>query len=223
MSVRETAKRKRVEQALGAARQILKRDGVDGLQIRSIAAEAGLAYRTLYNQFSGGKSDVLLALMSQELDELSNELDALKLDDGIELSRAIITVSIARFQRNEDVMRPLMTLTYATSDEGTAMLANQARALQEKAMSMAIESGQLDDLVPAAVLAHLILDAYANAGHRWARGAVDHEGFEAQALHTWACLLLGLANAATRERLLAEIKTLAPKMGGVLMTSHRSG
>ncbi|MEO0963165.1 MAG: TetR/AcrR family transcriptional regulator [Pseudomonadota bacterium] len=212
MSVRELAKQERVDRALNAARAILRRDGLDGLQIRSIADEAGLAVRTLYNQFGGGKSDVLLALMSQELNELSAELDALKLDDGIEMSRAIITVSIERFRASEDMMRPLMALTYASSDKGTTMLANQARGLQEFAIAKAIRQRQLDDLVPATVLAHLVLDAYSNAGHRWARGSIDHEGFEAQALHTWSCLLLGLAKGETRTRMEAEIQRLAPRM-----------
>ena len=219
MSVRESAKQERVQRALDAARQILRRDGVDGLQIRTIADEAGLAVRTLYNQFGGGKSDVLLALMSQEMDELAAELDALQLDDGIDMSRAVITVSIARFRASQDVMRPLMALTYSTSDKGTAMLANQARGLQERAVARAIENGQLSDLVPVRVLAHLILDAYANAGHRWARGSLDHKGFETQALHTWSCLLLGLALGETRSRFEREIKRLTPDMRRLVKTA----
>ncbi len=219
MSVRESAKQERIQRALDAARAILRRDGVDGLQIRTIAEEAGLAVRTLYNQFSGGKSDVLLRLMSQELDELAQDLDALQLDDGIEMSRAIITVSIARFRVSEDVMRPLMALTYSTSDKGTAMLANQARGLQERAIARAVEDRQLSDLVPVRVLAHLILDAYANAGHRWARGSLDHKGFETQALHTWSCLLLGIAQGKTRDRFEQEIKRLTPGMQKLVKTA----
>lgn len=212
MSIRELAKQERVDRALNAARDILLRDGIEGLQIRTIAEEAGLAVRTLYNQFGGGKSDFLLALMSRELDELSAELDALQLDDGMGMSRAIITISIERFRLSQDVMRPLMALTYASSDKGTAMLANQARGLQERAIAKAVEQHQLSNLVPVTVLAHLILDAYSNAGHRWARGSLDHNGFETQALHTWSCLLLGLAKGDARTRLEAEIRRLAPRM-----------
>lgn len=212
MSIREQAKRERVQRALSAARAILQRDGVDGLQIRSIADEAGLAVRTLYNQFGGGKRDVLLALMSQELDELARDLDALHLDDGIEMSRAVITVSIKRFHRSEDVMRPLMSLTYGTTDEGTALLGHQARQLQERAVSKAIEDGQLRDIAHPRVLSHFILDAYSNAGHRWARQSIGHQGFEAQALHAWACLLLGLAQGETKERLEAEIARLSTRV-----------
>ncbi|WP_422362853.1 TetR/AcrR family transcriptional regulator [Pyruvatibacter mobilis] len=209
---RERAKQARVQRALDAARSILRREGVEGLQIRSIADEAGLAVRTLYNQFSGGKLDVLMALMSQELDDLAQALEQLHLDDGIEISRAVITVSIDRFRKSEDVMRPLMSLTYGTTDEQTAYLGNKARQLQERAVAKAIEDGQLRAIMPPRVLGHFILDAYANAGHRWARGALDHEGFEAQALNAWACLLLGLAEGDTRTRLEAEIAALAPRV-----------
>lgn len=223
MSLRERGKRRRVERALQAARRILVEEGAEGLQMRAVAERAELSVRTLYNQF-GSKAEVVTALASRALDELAAELEALAIeDDGLALSRAIITVSVARFHADRELMRPLLAAGYSgAAAEGGALLFQQARALQENALEAAMRARQLGRTVAARHLAHQVLSAYNQAALSWACRDLDHRAFEAQALHAWACLLLGFARGPARARLLDDLAELEQAMERSLTRHTRS-
>ncbi|MCG8592010.1 MAG: TetR/AcrR family transcriptional regulator [Proteobacteria bacterium] len=223
MSLRERGKQRRAERALQAARRILVEEGVEGLQMRALADRAELSVRTLYNHF-GSKAEVMTALGARALDELAAELAALAIDDGLALSRAIITVSIARFHADRELMRPLMAANYSgAAAEGGSLLIEQARGLQEVALEAAIEARQLTRDVPPRQLAHQILCSYNQAALSWAQGQIGHRAFETQALHAWACLLLGFARGPVRTTLLAELAALEPRMTSLVERHRRQG
>ncbi len=69
------------------------------------------------------------------------------------------------------------------------------------------------------LLAHHVLGAYNHAAAAWSRGELDHEEFRTQAVHAWACLLLGVATPSTRARLLRELEELSPAMEAVISAS----
>jgi AcrR family transcriptional regulator len=217
MNLRERGKARRVQRALAAAREILAAEGAEGLQMRALAERAELSVRTLYNHF-GGKADVVTALVSQCLDELAAELEALAIEgDGLARSRAIITVSVARFHADRELMRPLLAASISgAAAEGGALLTEQARSLQEHALETAMRSRQLARTLPARHLAHQVLSAYNQAAFSWACRDLGHRAFETQALHAWACLLLGFARGATRTVLLEDLEMLEPGMARIV-------
>jgi AcrR family transcriptional regulator len=63
---------------LDAAEQVLVKDGMAGLTVRAVAAAAGVAPMSVYNQF-GGKGGLLTALLLQGFDRLRAAIDV---DDG---------------------------------------------------------------------------------------------------------------------------------------------
>jgi AcrR family transcriptional regulator len=60
---------------LYAAEYVLVKDGLTGLTVRAVAAAAGVAPMSVYNQF-GSKSGLLAALLRQGFDRLGAALDA---------------------------------------------------------------------------------------------------------------------------------------------------
>lgn len=227
MDLRERGKRRRIGRALDAAREIIVSDGVEGLQMRELGRRAELSVRTLYNHF-GSKHEVLAALTSRALDELAAELEPLARErDGLALSRAIITVSIARFYRDRALLRPLLAASYAAPpSEARAGVYRQARGLQEAALESAVAARLLQRTVEPRHLAHQVLAAYNQAALSWARGDYDHRAFETEALYAWACLLLGFARGPARARLLAELEALEPRMAKLVeigRSSRRAG
>lgn len=61
------------EQLLDCARNIMNADGLNEINIRSIAREAGVATGTVYNYFSG-KDEILLALTEENWDKTLIEM-----------------------------------------------------------------------------------------------------------------------------------------------------
>ncbi|MDG1392647.1 MAG: TetR/AcrR family transcriptional regulator, partial [Ilumatobacter sp.] len=56
-------------EVLAAAGEIIAAEGLEGLTMRKLAARAGVAVATLYNQF-GDRDGVLVAFVSNGLDQL---------------------------------------------------------------------------------------------------------------------------------------------------------
>lgn len=71
-----TATAELVPAVLDAAGRLLQREGPDGLSIRKIAAEAGVAPMSLYNHF-GGKHGIVEALFKQGFEAMTAALQAM--------------------------------------------------------------------------------------------------------------------------------------------------
>lgn len=181
--------------------------------MRRLAALAEVSTRTLYNLYRA-KDDILVALMGQTLEALDDELTQLRPDDPIVRSRAIVAVANRQMVQEASVARPLLVATERTArDPG---LIRQSRTFQVRALTEAIEQGALRSDVPARLLAHQVVTAQMNAARHWAHGRLSDEAFQAQALHAWALLLLGVASDETRHGLLAELQQLETAVGSLL-------
>ena len=188
-------------------------DSIDALSMRRLAELAEVSTRTLYNHYRA-KDDILVALMGQTLEALDDELTQLRFDDPILRSRGLIAVANRRMVHEASVARPLLVATDRTRrDPG---LIRQSREFQVRALTEAIEQGALRSDVPARLLAHQIVTAQMNAARHWAHGRLSDEAFQAQALHGWALLLLGVASDETRHRLLAELQQLEMAVGSLV-------
>ncbi len=219
VDLRERGKQRRRQRVLDAARRSVVRDGVEALRMRALAEQAELSSRTLYNLF-GSKAEVLAALTFEALDALAQELGPLSGGDPIARSRSVITLSIERFHAKRQLYRPLLAAAYRGlgGPSGAAVL-GEARRLQREALEEAQQRRQLRTNVAPDLVAHHVLGAYNHAAAAWSRGELDHEEFRTQAVHAWACLLLGVATPSTRERLLRELEELSPAMEAVIAAS----
>ncbi len=212
MNVRELGKARRRNRILEAARQLIVAGGVEGLSMRRLAVAAEVSTGTLYNLY-GAKEPILYALFNEGLDGLSATLDRLALDDPIDRSRAIVTVSIEQFTANGTLYRPVIAaLDFGSSAPEDRAIRRRCRLLQEQAIAAATAEGFLTADVEPALLAHQILSAYSHAVRHWARGLFDDTAFHTQVLHCWALVLMAVATPAARPRLQAELDAVAPQV-----------
>jgi AcrR family transcriptional regulator len=88
-----------------AVGEIIADDGLDGLTMRKLAERAGVAVATLYNQFTD-RDGVLVAFVSNGLDELEFELDEQPATDPIDSTRALFTALHQTIEARRQVWRP---------------------------------------------------------------------------------------------------------------------
>ncbi len=83
----------RSRQLVDKAREVVARDGVDGLTVRTILNETGLSRRAFYERFAG-KDDLLVAVfeetMRQAADSLREEFRARRIEDPLLRLRCVV-------------------------------------------------------------------------------------------------------------------------------------
>ncbi|MCB0219324.1 MAG: TetR/AcrR family transcriptional regulator [Chrysiogenetes bacterium] len=207
LRAQNTAERKK--RILLAARQIITAEGLDGLSMRKLAAEARLSVRTLYN-IIGSREEILRALVSAGMDEMDALLEATTpLSDPIARARAVILVSAEHFIADPATYRPVLLALYreGTSVGGDAFsLGERAAAMQRVAIEAAMREGLLRTDMDATMLGWQIFLSWAQAMQAWAGGIIDDAGFRALALYGLYSALLGVAEEATRPQLLSELQ-----------------
>lgn len=85
--LRERSKADRTHRILSAATQMFRRVGYDAARIEDIALAADVSPGTLYNYFKT-KGDILMAIVTMEVDEVLAEGDAVVGDPGLGLLQA---------------------------------------------------------------------------------------------------------------------------------------
>lgn len=202
------ARKKRI---LAAARRLIVSEGLEGLSMRKLAAEARLSVRTLYNLI-GSREEILRALVSSGMDEMDAVLEATTpLSDPIARARAVILVSAEHFIADPDAYRPVLLALYR---EGTSMggdafaLGERAATMQRVAIEAAMSEGLLRRDVDPMMLGWQIFLSWAQAMQAWAGGIIDDAGFRALALYGLYSALLGVAQEATRPQILGELQSV---------------
>ena len=110
------ARRQRI---LDSARAILVRDGMAGLSMRRLAAECGLAVKTLYNLW-GDRAGILRGLVDQAMDRMDLALEReAPLADPLERCRAVVTVTVRQLVADEAVSRSMVLAYYQGLGEQT--------------------------------------------------------------------------------------------------------
>ncbi len=164
---------------LTAAGEIIAADGLDGLTMRKLAARAGVAVATLYNQF-GDRDGVLVAFVSNGLDQLEVEVDEQPAHTPIDTTRALFAAFDQTLADAVDVWRPI----FATLDAGTgtgvdAMGSVGDRFVQiiEDDLAKAAADGLLVDGCDVERLARHIFVTRLNRVEKWATGSIDWAGY----------------------------------------------
>ena len=222
-SLRERNVALRRQQILDAARRLIAAEGMDGLSMRKLAAEAGLAVRTLYNLW-GSRGEILRALVEQALDRMDRALDEeAPLADPLQRARAIVTVTIRHLVEDEVVSRSMVLAKYQSAEIGRSdagLITRRASAMQTTAIRAAIDQGLLLDRLDPAQLGRQIYHGYELAHVQWAFGSIDAATFEARALYGLYVALLGIATDEVRPRIEQELERIEERLRAA--TPHAS-
>jgi AcrR family transcriptional regulator len=100
-------------EVLNAAGELIAAGGVEGLSMRRLAERAGVAVGTLYNQF-GDRDGILVAFVSNGLDELERSLDAAPAAEPIDATRLIFDGLDATIAAAMEVWQPVFAVIRAS-------------------------------------------------------------------------------------------------------------
>ncbi len=109
----ETRQQRTRSEILAAVGDIIATDGVDGLTMRKLAERANVAVATLYNQFTD-RNGVLVAFVSNGLDELELSLDEQPASDPVDGTRVLLSALDDTIGSADHVWRPVLA-TIGTS------------------------------------------------------------------------------------------------------------
>ncbi len=184
--------------------------------MRKLARQADLSVPTLYNLL-GGREEILKALVVEAIDRMDAALEReAPLDDPLERCRAVVTVSIQHIVEFETIFRPMLLAAHQgltswglEEDKLTA----RAVRMQAIAIEVAIDRGQLRDLLDPTLLGHQIFHGFELASMRWAFGVLDEEGFRNRALYGLYVALLGVATPSALPGIERELRRLERGLG----------
>jgi AcrR family transcriptional regulator len=213
VDLREHGRAQRRDRIVDAARRIIVRDGIDALAMRGLAAEAGVAVRTLYNLFDG-RAAILVEISRRAMDRMDAAFEAeAPLDDPIGRAHAVVVISIRHVIENEAVYRPvLLRRPEGAPRPDTRSLATRAGRMQAVALRAAMDRGLLREDCDPECLGRLIYDGWEHAARLWANRHTDAEGFEARALYALYVALLAVATDAHRDAFVARIRELEARL-----------
>ena len=162
----------RSRQFVEKATEVVARDGVDGLTLRTILQETGLSRRAFYERFAS-KDDLLVAVFEEAMrsaaERFREEFDALRIHDPLDRLRFIVTRMIegAASQRTESggglspaMSREHLRLAESRPDELRQAVAPTTSLMAEQ-IGAAMESGQVRAADPQelAVLVHNLVSS----------------------------------------------------------------
>lgn len=173
---RQERTRNDVVAAVGA---IIADSGLEGLTMRKLASHAGVAVATLYNQF-GDRDGVLVAFVSQGLDQLEVELHEQPPLGPIETTRALFREFDATFADSPSVWRPIFTaLQPSAGVHGLGEVGDRVTLFIEQDFAKAAADGLFIADVDVARLARHVFVTRINRIEKWAQGAIDWELYQA--------------------------------------------
>jgi AcrR family transcriptional regulator len=143
---------KRRERILAAARKLITDRGYDGLTMRDLAAESGVAPKTLYHQFHS-KENLLRLAVEERYRYLYQIIDDEQIEHGIDRLFFIIDTVASTTENNlayAKALRPL--LTSETSSTFAAIRMNTYR----KAIDQIEAEGEVVDWIDVDILAAVV-------------------------------------------------------------------
>jgi len=167
---RQQRTRAEILQAVG---EIIAADGVDGLTMRKLADRANVAVATLYNQFDD-RSGVLVAFVSNGLDELEFELDEQPAAEPIEATRVMLEALDQTLVSDETVWRPVLaSLKTSPMVDRMGSVGDRIVHAVEVDLGKAEAEGMFVADCDIQRLARHIFIQWMRGLERWAQGAID--------------------------------------------------
>ncbi len=196
MSVLEQNMAARRERILEAARQVIERDGFEGLTMRSLADAGEVTVPTIYN-LVGNKEQVLLAAVEEQTRGFTSALERAH-GDLLE----VVEATVRQLVRRPRYYRALL-LVLASADQAGAAQRFAAHALGdqiERALAELDAAGELAGWVDRDALAQRLHGHIDQVAIEWARGSLTNASFRAAALFDAALTMLGVTSGASRAR-----------------------
>ncbi len=160
-------------EVLAAVGEIIAEHGVEGVTMRKLAARAGVAVATLYNQF-GDRDGLLVAFVSQGLDQLELELDEQPALRPIETTRALLRAFDDTFAGAPLVWKPIFaTLEAGAGVHGMGEVGDRVVAFIENDFAKAAADDAFVDDVDVPRLARHVFTTRMSRVEKWATDAID--------------------------------------------------
>lgn len=158
---------------IDAAGALIAEFGVVGLTMRKLAERAGVAVATLYNQF-GDKDGVIVAFVSNGLDQLETELDAQPDAGPIDTTRELFEALDESFAAEPEVWRPIFaSIKSGSGGHGMGAVGDRVVAYIETDFAKAAADGRFEVDVDVAALARHVFNTRMNRLEKWANDAID--------------------------------------------------
>jgi AcrR family transcriptional regulator len=212
VNLRERQKQSRRGQILDAAANLIRKEGADGVNMRTLAADANLSLATVYN-LMGGQEDVLAAVVARAIDSIEAAIVEEPHDDALSACMATIARSFAAFEAHKAECKPALIVAHdmgdekKTSERGQPFRALEARAteMQTRAIRRAQEDGAFDPDFDPDAIGRALFASYIHHLMDWANSRAAVNVIAARAAFDAALILLSGARGPARERLRQEI------------------
>lgn len=222
-TLRDTNMARRRERILHAARTLIAAEGFEALNVRALAAAAGVTVPTLYNLI-GRKEAIVVAMYAETVDEVARRIRQLDRNDPRTRVESLITVVAALFAENEAYARAAViaveTLNHTESSRprvahfyrwGESVITDGCRACAEAGLLR----GQIDPSLLGAQIFHTFLRNI----RAWAYGHISLDEFRCTGLIDVAIGLAADAVETFRKRLAHDIDGLATARGTPMSNS----
>ncbi len=225
-SVRVRNMEKRRQRLLAEARLLLARGGYEALNLRELAAQAGVTVPTIYNLI-GRKEEVLVAVAAGVLTEIESRSTVARDADALTQAAAVVEESTRLFGEDEDFYRAAF-LAIEWLDQGGQHHAEVARLyawvgrMIDTGLAACRDAGMLEGHLPSAAMAELVTRNFRMSCRGWAFGHYDIETFRRIALSDLYIALSADAVETFRRQLSRSVTALAACAAGEADDRKRS-
>lgn len=171
----DTRQQRTRREILHAVGEIVAADGLDGLTMRKLAECAGVAVATLYNQFDD-RNGVLVAFVSNGLDELELELDEQPAEAPIDATRVLFAAVDETIAADVSIWRPVLaTLKSNPGSQRMGVVGERIVRAIETDLAKAQAGGMFVADCAIDRLAWHVFVQWMRGLERWAQGTIDWE------------------------------------------------
>jgi AcrR family transcriptional regulator len=204
LSGHDVGKLKRRRAILDAARAIIITLGDTGLNMRAMAARAGVSPATPYNLF-GSKQAVLQAVYDEDQEEFYRDFEAQASNEPLARLFDLIDLSFGHWQRTPEFHKALLAILYrsasaAQSGEGPPRL---TYVYVNRLVDEAVAAGVLRPETPVAIVTATLARIFRSAGQEWIDGALTLEQGRDDLGRSFALVLAGLVTPGWKDKLAA--------------------
>ena len=211
MNVRQQNIKKRRQRILQSARQIVAEKGPEGLNMRSLAKQAGFSVTTLYNHF-GNKDDLLVALLEDALNEVTPLIEMESKNDPFSAVVAVMTGPVSYLIENSKVLRPIMAVEYYKAERRAAPYALEIYAGILNTLAQLLEAAQKQGFfiktVSPYLLAAEIFYSFRLALEDWELSEINDDALVTRVQSGVLMVLLSAATEKSRLRLQKKLKNI---------------
>ncbi len=192
MSGHDAGKLKRRRAILDAAREIIATLGDTGLNMRAMAARAGVSPATPYNLF-GSKQAVLQAVYDEDQEEFYRAFERQASKEPLTRLFDMIDLAILHWQSTPDFHRALIAILYrggASAGQGDRPHLTLVHVRQ--LIADAVAAGALRADTPIDIVTATLARIFRAAGQEWIDGALTLEQARDDLGRSFALVLAGL-------------------------------